>query len=81
MGHIIPPRTKRTQRDYTLAFKLAVDSLVEKGEFTCKKAQDRYGIQGKSTPVVRTALVAKRSISVWEERCVAGIRLRGETPE
>ena len=42
-------RKKRTQRDYTLAFKIAVVSEVEKGEFTYKRAQKHYGIQGKST--------------------------------
>jgi transposase len=40
---------KRTQRDYTLAFKLSVVEQVEKGELTYKQAQDRYGIQGSST--------------------------------
>lgn len=43
------PNTKRTQRDYTLAFKFAVVDQVEKGEMTYKQAQDRYGIQGRST--------------------------------
>jgi transposase-like protein len=42
-------REKRTQRDYTLAFKLAVVDEVEKGELTYKQAQQRYGIQGRST--------------------------------
>ncbi|GAB3549483.1 hypothetical protein GCM10027343_31320 [Noviherbaspirillum agri] len=40
---------KRTQRDYALAFKLAVVDEVEKGELTYKQAQRRYGIQGRST--------------------------------
>ncbi|HEY0293613.1 MAG TPA: IS3 family transposase [Hansschlegelia sp.] len=40
---------KRTQRDYTLAFKLAVVEQIEKGECTYKEAQRRYGIQGRST--------------------------------
>ena len=40
---------KRTQRDYTMAFKLAVVEQVEKGELTCGGAQIRYGIQGNST--------------------------------
>lgn len=40
---------KRTQRDYSLAFKLAVVDQVEKGELTYKQAQVRYGIQGRST--------------------------------
>ena len=43
---------KRTQKDYTLAFKLAVVEQVEKGELTYKQAQDRYGIQGRSTVLV-----------------------------
>lgn len=41
--------SKRTQRDYTMAFKLAVVEEVEKGELTYKEAQDKYGIQGRST--------------------------------
>lgn len=44
--------TKRTQRDYSLAFKLTVVDQVEKGEMTYKQAQARYGIQGKSTVLV-----------------------------
>lgn len=43
---------KRTQRDYTLAFKLSVVEQVEKGELTYKEAQVRYGIQGRSTVLV-----------------------------
>lgn len=41
--------TKRTQRDYTLGFKLQVVSAVEKGDMTYKQAQKTYGIQGRST--------------------------------
>ena len=44
--------SKRTQRDYSLAFKLAVVDQVEKGELTYKQAQDHYGIQGCSTVLV-----------------------------
>ena len=43
---------KRTQRDYTMAFKLAVVEQIEKGEMSYKEAQDRYGIQGRSTVLV-----------------------------
>ena len=43
---------KRTQRDYSLGFKLAVVEQVEKGELTYKQAQIRYGIQGRSTVLV-----------------------------
>jgi len=42
-------RIKRTQRDYTLGFKLSVVAQVEKGEMTYRQAQTAYGIQGKST--------------------------------
>ena len=40
---------KRTQQDYTMAFKLGIVNRVEKGEFTYKQAQQHYGIQGRST--------------------------------
>lgn len=40
---------KRNQRDYSMGFKLSVISQVEKGDLTYKQAQDRYGIQGRST--------------------------------
>ena len=43
---------RRSQRDYTLAFKLSVVDQVEKGEMTYKQAQDRYGIQGRSTVLI-----------------------------
>jgi len=46
------PHVKRTQRDYTLAFKLSVVERVEKGEMTYKQAQRYYGIQGRSTVLV-----------------------------
>ncbi|KAA1170263.1 IS3 family transposase [Marinobacter salinexigens] len=42
-------KRRRSQRDYSLAFKLAVVGQVEKGEMTYKQAQERYGIQGRST--------------------------------
>ena len=45
-------RKKRTQRDYTLAFKLKVVEEVEKGILTYKQAQKTYGIQGRSTVLV-----------------------------
>ncbi|WP_421335557.1 IS3 family transposase [Aeromonas veronii] len=43
---------KRTQRDYSLTFKLALVEQIEKGELTYKQAQVRYGIQGRSTVLV-----------------------------
>jgi transposase-like protein len=40
---------KRTQKDYSLAFKLQVVDEVEKGYLTYKKSQRKYGIQGRTT--------------------------------
>ena len=45
-------RIRRSQRDYSLAFKVSVVEQVEKGELTYKQAQKRYGIQGRSTVLV-----------------------------
>jgi transposase-like protein len=44
--------SKRTQRDYSLAFKLQVIDEVEKGHITWKQSQAKYGIQGRSTVLV-----------------------------
>jgi transposase-like protein len=44
--------TKRTQKDYSLAFKLQLIDEVEKGHLTYKQAQTKYGIQGRSTVLV-----------------------------
>jgi transposase-like protein len=43
---------KRTQKDYSLAFKLQVVNEVEKGLLTWKQSQVKYGIQGRSTVLV-----------------------------
>lgn len=43
---------KRTQKDYSLAFKLEIVDAVEKGELTYKQAQLRHGIQGRSTVLI-----------------------------
>jgi transposase len=42
-------RVRRSQRDYSLPFKLGVIGEVEQGELTYKQAQRKYGIQGRST--------------------------------
>lgn len=52
MGTSAKTGTKRTQRDYGLAFKLEVVHAVEKGELSYKQAQRKYGIQGRSTVLV-----------------------------
>ena len=56
---------KRTQRDYSLAFKLSVVEQVEKGELTYKQAQRRYGIQGRSTVLV---WLRKHGVQDWASR-------------
>lgn len=43
------PIIKRTQKDYSLAFKLQVIDEVEKGYLTYIQAQRKYGIQGNCT--------------------------------
>jgi transposase len=45
-------RKKRTQRDYSLSFKLQVVSEVERGELNYKQANRKYGIQGKTTVAI-----------------------------
>lgn len=40
---------KRTQKDYTMSFKLEVVREIEQGELTRSQALDKYGIQAKST--------------------------------
>jgi transposase len=44
--------SKRTQKDYSLAFKMLIIEEVEKGHLTYKQAQRKYGIQGKSTVLI-----------------------------
>lgn len=55
---------KRTQRDYSLAFKLSVVEQVEKGELTYKQAQRCYGIQGRSTVLV---WLRKHGLQDWAD--------------
>jgi transposase len=52
MGKAERPKKKRSQRDYSMGFKLSVIGQVEKGELTYKQAQNQYGIQGRSTVLV-----------------------------
>lgn len=53
---------KRTQRDYTMSFKLSVVRQIERGEMTYIEATKHYGIQGQST--VRNWLL-KHSSMDW----------------
>lgn len=40
---------KRSQRDYSLAFKLQVVGEIERGELNYDQADRKYGIQGNTT--------------------------------
>lgn len=68
---------KRTQKDYTLAFKLAVVEQVEKGELTYKEAQHRYGIQGRSTVLV---WMRKHGRQGWSIQALSAAMPRDKTP-
>lgn len=52
MEKYVRTRSKRTQRDYTLGFKLSIIAQIESGDMTYKQAQQLYGIQGRSTVLV-----------------------------
>lgn len=43
---------RKTQKDYSLAFKLQVVDEVEKGHLTYRQSQRKYGIQGRSTVLI-----------------------------
>jgi transposase-like protein len=40
---------KRTQKDYSISFKLSVVSEIERGEISVTAAKKKYGIQGDRT--------------------------------
>lgn len=71
-------RRKRTQRDYTMGFKLAVVEQVEKGQMTYKQAQRHYGIQGRSTVLV---WLRKHGSLDWSPLMRQAMRTTKETPE
>lgn len=64
---------KRTQRDYSLAFKLQVVDEIEKGHLTYKQSQRKYGIQGKSTVLT---WLRKHGILDWK----SAIPMKGKKP-
>lgn len=57
--------TKKTQKDYSLAFKLQVVNEIEKGDLTYKQSQKKYGIQGRSTVLV---WLRKHGILDWKSK-------------
>lgn len=71
---------RRSQRDYSLAFKLSVVEQVEKGELTYKEAQRRYGIQGRSTVLVWLRKHGRPGLSGWSSPMVRGVGMaQGKT--
>jgi transposase len=40
--------SRRTQKDYSLAFRLQIVDEVEKGHLTYRQSQKKYGIQGRT---------------------------------
>lgn len=77
MNRATPKRTKRSQRDYTLGFKLSIVEQVEKGEMTYKQAQATYGIQGRSTVLV---WLRKHGKLDWSKPCEQMMSNTQETP-
>jgi len=78
MKQSIPKRKRRSQRDYTMGFKLSVVEQVEKGEMTYKQAQSTYGIQGRSTVLV---WLRKHGKLDWSQASGKPMPTRNETPE
>ncbi len=70
-------RRRRSQRDYTMAFKLSVVSQVEKGDMTYKQAQKHYGIQGRSTVLV---WLRKHGNLDWRKPSIHTMGKSQETP-
>lgn len=56
---------KRTQKDYSMSFKLQVVSEVERGELGIKAASRKYGIQGGHTV---TTWLRKYGTFDWENQ-------------
>jgi transposase len=60
---------KRTQKDYSLAFKLQVVDEVEKGLLNQDQAQRKYGIQGNATILV---WLRKHGSLTWSSKTKMG---------
>jgi transposase len=78
MKDIENTKQKRSQRDYSMAFKMMVVSQVEKGEMTYKQSQAYYGIQGRSTVLI---WLRKYSNLDWSKPSLFAMKTpSGETP-
>ena len=78
MEDATPERKRRSQRDYTLAFKLSVIEEVEKGALTYRQAQKKYGIQGANTVLL---WLRKYSKLDWTTSKVYNMPAKEQTPE
>lgn len=77
MGESTSQRVKRSQRDYTMGFKLAVVEQVEQGDYTYKQAQKVYGIQGRSTVL---SWLRKHGTLDWSKPVLVMSSRRKESP-
>ena len=71
-------RVKRSQRDYSFAFKMMVINEVEKGQLTYKQVQSKYGIQGRSTVLVWLRKFGQQD---WTSRTMPKSAKRELTPQ
>lgn len=78
MANTEKTRVKRTQKDYTMAFKIGVVQEVEKGHHTYKQAQHLYGIQGRSTVLV---WLRKYGTLDWSPTQLQKMGKKEKTPE
>jgi Transposase and inactivated derivatives len=78
MEQCLSTRIRRSQRDYTLAFKISVVEAVERGDHTWLQAQRKYGIQGKSTVLV---WLRKLGTLDWSLPKVYDLSSKEKTPE
>lgn len=70
-------RRKRTQKDYSLAFKLQVVTEIEEGYLTYKQAQRKYGIQGRSTVLI---WLRKHGTLGWRKQEASMGKAKGPSP-
>ena len=75
MGKQTDHKKKRSQRDYSLAFKLQLVGELERGELNFSQANKKYGIQGHTTV---SKWLRKYSTLDWKELPVV---IHKKTPE
>jgi transposase-like protein len=51
MKEIKDEYVKRTQKDYSMSFRMSVVSEIERGEISVTRAKKKYGIQGNATVI------------------------------